>query len=408
MLLSLGLILTLGFIGGYLFSKIKIPGLVAMIIVGLIIGPYFLNLIDASILNISAEMRQIALIIILTRSGLNLDLASLKQIGRPAILMSFIPATLEIIGITIAAHLLLGLSIFEALLLGAVIAAVSPAVVSPRMINLIEKGYGSENEVPKLVLAGSSIDDIYVIVLFYAFLGLAKTNSFNAVTMLSIPLSIVLGIALGIVGGLLISVIFKKTNFLNAVNVLIVLMTSFLFVGLENILKAYVPISALLAIIVLAMTILLMNKKKAEALSKGYKVLWLVFEIILFVLVGATLDLSYAFSNIGPALLVLLIGLIFRAAGVLLSVMFTRFTLKEKVFIVLAYLPKATVQASIGGIALSMGLASGAIILTVSIISIFVTAPIGAFLIEYFGPKFLKKADDVDLENAHLVEEVPS
>lgn len=408
MLLSLGLILTLGFIGGYLFSKIKIPGLVAMIIVGLIIGPYFLNLIDASILNISAEMRQIALIIILTRSGLNLDLASLKKIGRPAILMSFIPATLEIIGITIAAHLLLGLSIFEALLLGTVIAAVSPAVVSPRMINLIEKGYGGENEVPKLVLAGSSLDDIYVIVLFYAFLGLTKTNSFNAVTMLSIPLSIVLGIALGIVGGLLISLIFKKSNFLNAVNVLIVLMTSFLFVGLENILKAYVPISALLGIIVLAMTILLMNKKKAEALSKGYKVLWLVFEIILFVLVGATLDLSYAFNNIGPALLVLLIGLIFRAAGVLLSIMFTRFTSKEKVFIVLAYLPKATVQASIGGIALSMGLASGAIILTVSIISIFVTAPLGAFLIEYFGPKLLKKADDVDLENAHLVEEVPS
>ena len=394
MLLSLGLILSLGFLGGFLFSKIRIPGLVAMIIVGLIIGPYMLNLIDASILNISAELRQIALIIILTRSGFNLDLASLKKIGRPAILMSFIPATLEIIGIMIFSHLLLDLSLFEGMLLGSVIAAVSPAVVSPRMINLIEKGYGSEKAVPKLVLAGSSVDDIYVIILFYAFLGLVETNVFVATNLVSIPLSIGLGIIFGLMMGLILSFILKKTTFPLVINMIIILATSFLMVGLENILKPYVAVSSLLGIIVLAMTLLFFNSEKVKNISKGYDALWQVFEIILFVLVGATLNLNYALSNMGPSLLVLLAGLTFRALGVGLSLLLTNYNYKERLFIMLAYIPKATVQASIGGVALSMNLASGQTILTVSIIAILITAPIGAFLIDFLAPRLLKKKEE--------------
>ena len=394
MLLSLGLIFSLGYLGGFLFSKIRIPGLVAMIIVGLIIGPYMLNLIDASILNISAELRQIALIIILTRSGFNLDLASLKKIGRPAILMSFIPATLEIIGIMIFSHLLLDLSLFEGILLGSVIAAVSPAVVSPRMINLIEKGYGSEKAVPKLVLAGSSVDDIYVIILFYAFLGLVETNVFVATNLVSIPLSIGLGIIFGLMMGLILSFILKKTTFPLVINMIIILATSFLMVGLENTLKPYVAVSSLLGIIVLAMTLLFFNSEKVKKINKGYDALWQVFEIILFVLVGATLNLSYALSNMGPSLLVLLAGLTFRTVGVGLSLFLTNYNYKERLFIMLAYIPKATVQASIGGIALSMNLASGQTILTVSIIAILITAPIGAFLIDFLAPRLLKKKEE--------------
>ena len=394
MLLSLGLILSLGFLGGFLFSKIRIPGLVAMIIVGLIIGPYMLNLIDASILNISAELRQIALIIILTRSGFNLDLASLKKIGRPAILMSFIPATLEIIGIMIFSHLLLDLSLFEGILLGSVIAAVSPAVVSPRMIRLIEKGYGSVKAVPKLVLAGSSVDDIYVIILFYTFLGLVETNVFVATNLVSIPLSIGLGIIFGLMMGLILSFILKKTTFPLVINIIIILATSFLMVGVENILKPYVAVSSLLGIIVLAMTLLFFNSEKVKNISKGYDALWQVFEIILFVLVGATLNLNYALSNMGPSLLVLLAGLTFRAVGVGLSLLLTNYNYKERLFIMLAYIPKATVQASIGGIALSMNLASGQTILTVSIIAILITAPIGAFLIDFLAPRLLKKKEE--------------
>ena len=394
MLLSLGLILSLGFLGGFLFSKIRIPGLVAMIIVGLIIGPYMLNLIDASILNISAELRQIALIIILTRSGFNLDLASLKKIGRPAILMSFIPATLEIIGIMIFSHLLLDLSLFEGILLGSVIAAVSPAVVSPRMIRLIEKGYGSEKAVPKLVLAGSSVDDIYVIILFYAFLGLVETNVFVATNLVSIPLSIGLGIIFGLLMGLILSFILKKTTFPLVINMIIILATSFLMVGVENMLKPYVAISSLLGIIVLAMTLLFFNSEKVKNINKGYDALWQVFEVILFVLVGATLNLNYALSNMGPSLLVLFAGLTFRALGVGLSLLLTNYNYKERLFIMLAYIPKATVQASIGGVALSMNLASGQTILTVSIIAILITAPIGAFLIDFLAPRLLKQKED--------------
>jgi NhaP-type Na+/H+ or K+/H+ antiporter len=374
-----------------------------MIIVGLIIGPYALNLLDQSLLDISSYLRQIALVIILTRSGLNLDFSSLKKMGRPALLMSFVPASLEIIGVTLASYFFLGLTIFEGMLLGSVLAAVSPAVISPRMIHLIEKGYGKEREVPKLILAGASLDDIYVIVLFYGFLGLVETNTFNPLTLLEIPLSIGLGILLGLVVGFILSLILKHTKFTKTVNLIILLSVSLLLVGLEAILAPYVSASSLLGVIVLAMVILFTNKVKAKELASGYNTLWQIFEIILFVLVGASLDLSVALTNLGPGLLVLLIGLLFRTLGVILSISFTAYTFKEKVFIIIAYIPKATVQASIGAIALSRGLVAGSIILSMAVLSILVTAPLGAFLVDTFASKLLKKNEG---ENA--VKEVVS
>ena len=393
MILSLGLILILGFIIGWLLSKIKIPGLVGMIIVGLLIGPYCLGLIDEKILSISTELRQVALVIILTRSGLNLDIDSLRKIGRPAILMSFIPATLEIIGTTLISQLLLEITIFESILLGTVLAAVSPAVVSPRMIKLIEERFGENHQVPKLILAGSSVDDIYVIVLFYTFLGLVGNNTFDFVSITMIPVTIILGVLLGIIVGLILSYILKKTNFKTAINILIIISSSFLMIGLENMLKDYISISSLLGIMVTGIVLLFRNKEKAKELSDGYNNLWIFFEIILFVLVGATVDFSYAINNGLIAILILMIGLLFRTLGVLLCLIKTKLTFKERLFTILAYIPKATVQASIGGIALSLGLSCGSIILTVSVISILITAPIGAILIDNLSSKLLDRTD---------------
>ena len=264
MILSIGLILILGFIVGWLLSKIKIPGLVGMIIIGLLIGPYCLGLIDEKVLSISTELRQIALVIILTRSGLNLDIDSLKKIGRPAILMSFVPATCEIIGVTLISQLLLEITIFESILLGTVLAAVSPAVVSPRMIKLIEERFGENHQVPKLILAGSSVDDIYVIVLFYAFLGLVQNNTFDFVSISMIPVTIILGVLLGVIIGLILSYVLKKTNFKTSINILMILSSSFLLIGLENILKDYISISSLLGIMVMGIVILFRDKEKAK------------------------------------------------------------------------------------------------------------------------------------------------
>ena len=393
MIFSLGLILILGFIIGWLLSKIKIPGLFGKIIVGLLIGPYCLGLIDEKILSISTELRQVALVIILTRSGLNLDIDSLKKIGRPAILMSFIPATLEIIGVALISQLLLEITIFESILLGTVLAAVSPAVVSPRMIKLIEERFGENHQVPKLILAGSSVDDIYVIVLFYTFLGLVGNNTFDFVSITMIPVTIILGVLLGIIVGLILSYILKKTNFKTAINILIIISSSFLMIGLENMLKDYISISSLLGIMVTGIVLLFRNKEKAKQLSDGYNNLWIFFEIILFVLVGATVDFSYAINNGLIAILILIIGLLFRTLGVLLCLIKTKLTFKERLFTILAYIPKATVQASIGGIALSLGLSCGSIILTVSVISILITAPIGAILIDNLSSKLLDRTD---------------
>ncbi len=390
--ISLGIILLGGFIIGFILEKIHIPSFIGMIILGLLLGPTILNIIDPTILSVSSQLRQLALVIILTRSGLNLDLRGLKKVGRSAILMCFLPATFEIVAVGISSHYLLNLSYIEGFLLGSVLAAVSPAVVSPRMIKLIEKGY-NHNNIPEIILAGSSADDTYTIILFYAFLGILSNNNFNALGVGLIPLTILSGILVGIIFGLILVYFYKRTNFSLVVNILIFFTTSLILVGGEELLKKYFDISALLAVMVMGIIILYKLPNKAKELSKGYNNIWKFFEIILFVLVGAAVDFKYILDSGMMGLLVLLIGLIFRSIGVYLCLIKTKLNLKERMFSIFAYLPKATVQASIGGIALSNGLNCGNLILAIAILAIVITAPLGGILIDFLGTKWLKKEE---------------
>ena len=381
--LSLFIIFTCGILGGFIFEKIKLPKLVWYIILGILIGPSVFNIVDDTLINISSYLRQIALVIILTRSGLSLDINNLRKIGRPAILMCFVPACFEIIGVTIFAPMFLSISYLEALLLGSVLAAVSPAVVVPRMIKLMEEGYGKEHSVPELIMAGASCDDIFVIVLFYSFKNLVATSSFDAWTISQIPLSIISGITLGIIVGVFIVLIINKLKMNKVINVIFMLGASFGMLALENALKGYFSISSLLAIIVMALIINIFKKEEAKEIQKTYNSLWNGFEILLFTLVGIATNINYAFSKDGAILVgVVLIALIFRSLGVIICLIATRFNKKEKLFIIFSYLPKATVQASIGAIALSEGLDCGTVILTGAVISILITAPLGAILMD--------------------------
>ncbi|WP_211321068.1 cation:proton antiporter [Anaeroplasma bactoclasticum] len=396
--LSLFLIFTCGILGGFIFEKIKLPKLVWYIILGILIGPSVFNIVDNTLIDISSYLRQIALVIILTRSGLSLDIHNLKKIGRPAIFLCFIPATFEIIGITIFAPIFLGISYIEALLLGSVIAAVSPAIVVPRMIKLMEEGYGKKNSVPEVIMAGASCDDIFVIVLFYSFKELAKNSNFNLWNITQIPLSIVSGITLGILVGFLIVFIIHKLKMSTIIHVILMLGTSFGILYLEALLKPYFSISSLLAIIVMALTVNIFKKKEAKDMQKTYNSLWSGFEILLFTLVGIATNIHYAFSRDGAILVgIICIALIFRSIGVFISILATSFTKKEKLFIIFSYLPKATVQASIGAIALTEGLACGSIVLTGAVISILITAPLGAILMDNTYKKLLEK-DIIDSE----------
>lgn len=390
--ISLGLILLGGFIIGFILEKIHIPSFIGMIILGLLLGPTILNIIDPTILSISSQLRQLALVIILTRSGLNLDLRGLKKVGRSAILMCFLPATFEIVAVGISSHYLLNLSYIEGFLLGSVLAAVSPAVVSPRMIKLLEKGY-NHNNIPEIILAGSSADDTYTIILFYAFLGILSNNNFNGLGVGLIPLTILSGILVGIIFGLILVYFYKRTNFSLVINILIFFTTSLILVGGEELLKKYFDISALLAVMIMGIIILYKLPNKAKELSKGYNNIWKFFEIILFVLVGAAVDFKYILDSGLIGLLVLLIGLIFRSIGVYLCLIKTKLNLKERMFCIFAYLPKATVQASIGGIALSNGLNCGNLILAIAVLAIVITAPLGGILIDFLGTKWLKKEE---------------
>ncbi len=384
MLTSLALIFLLGLSFGSVFNKLKLPSLLGMIITGMILSPYALNLLDDSILSISAELRQLALVIILTRAGLSLDIADLKKVGRPAILMCFVPACFEIVGAIVFALKLLNMTILEAAIMGSVIAAVSPAVIVPRMIKLMEEGYGKKNSIPQLLLAGSSVDDVFVIVMFTAFTSLATGNHVTAISFLQIPISIILGIVLGIVIGFLLSIFFKKLHMRDSIKVLIILSVSFLLIELQNRLEGIVPISGLLAIM---STGIIINQKYnilAKRLSDKYNRLWVASEIVLFVLVGATVDLSYALNAGFVAIIVVLGALIFRMAGVFTCLLKTKLNIKERAFCMMAYTPKATVQAAIGAIPLTMGLACGQKVLTVAVLAILITAPLGALCVDKF------------------------
>lgn len=394
MLFSIALILLLGLLLSSFFQKIKLPGLLGMIIVGIILSPYALNLIDESILNISADLRQIALVIILTRAGLALDLSDLKKVGRPAILMCFVPACIEMLGTILIAPVLFGITHLEAAIMGSVLAAVSPAVIVPRMIRLIEEGYGTNKGIPELLLAGASVDDVFVIVMFTAFTSLVSTGELSVISFLQIPVSIILGIAAGILVGSLLIRFFRRFHMRDSVKLLIILSFSFLLIELQNRLEGIIPISGLLGIMSLGIVMKKNYPVLAQRLSGKYNKLWVAAEVFLFVLVGATVDLRYAVSAGMNAILLLLAALLFRMLGVALSLIKTNLSHRERLFCMLAYLPKATVQAAIGAIPLSMGLACGQIVLTVAVLSILITAPLGAVCVDNLYTKLLHKADE--------------
>ena len=391
MLTSIALILLLGLLLGSVFSKLRLPSLLGMMIVGIVLSPHALNLIDQSILDISTDLRQVALVIILTRAGLSLNVADLKKAGRPAILMCFVPACIEIIGTVILAPSLLGVTVLEAAIIGSVIAAVSPAVIVPRMIRLMDEGYGKERGIPQLILAGASVDDVFVIVVFTAFLSLASTGTVSAGSFLQIPVSIITGICIGAATGGILTGFFRKFHMRDSVKILIILSFSFLLLELQNRLEGILPVSGLLAIMSLGIVIKQTYAVLAERLAVKYNKLWVAAEVFLFVLVGATVDLRYV-ADAGVFAVLLVFGaLVFRMLGVALSLVKTKLTKRERLFCMIAYTPKATVQAAIGAIPFSMGMACGQTVLTVAVLSILITAPFGAVCIDNLYKKLLEK-----------------
>lgn len=391
MLLSIALILLVGMSMGWLCRKMKLPGLLGMLATGIVLGPYVLDLLDPSILGISAELRKIALIIILTRVGLGLDLSGLKKIGRPAVLMCFVPASFELFGMLLLAPRLMGLSILEAAVMGAVLAAVSPAVVVPRMVKLMDEGYGVKEGIPQLILAGASVDDVYVIVLFSTFTGMMQGTGASVIRFINIPVSILLGIAIGLGIGVLLAYFFQKIHMRDTSKVLIILSISFLLVVLEDYLATPITFSALIAVMFIGIGLQRKREVVAKRLSAKYGKLWVAAEVFLFVLVGATVNIGYI-GKVGIKALIVIAGaLVFRMFGVLVCLLGTEIKGKERMFTMLAYTPKATVQAAIGGIPLSLGFACGESVLAVSVLAIVLTAPLGAFAIDLTYKKFLKK-----------------
>lgn len=390
-ILDLAIILILGFISGFIMEKIKLPKIIGMIIIGILIGPSFLNIISSEMISQSANLRMIALVIILTRSGLSIDYKKLKKAGLSAFLMCFIPAVFEIIGVLVLGPLLLKISIIESLLLGSVLAAVSPAIVVPRMIKIKQEGYGIKKGISDIILTGASLDDIFVIVLFYAFLSLHHSNQIDLNTFIKIPVQIILGVFIGLISGYLISVIFKKVKTNLTSKIIIVFSISLLLVGLEELLKYYFPFSGLVSVIALGMMILIKDNDTACEIENGYKKIWQVFEIILFVLVGISLNFNEALSYGFMPILVIIGALIFRMIGAYVSLIFSDLSKNEKVFVMISYIAKATVQASIGPIALANNLPVGNLVLTVAVLSILISAPIGALLIDKSYQKLLKK-----------------
>ena len=391
MLLSIALILIVGMSMGWICQKCKLPSLLGMLATGVILGPYVLNLLDSSILGISSELRKIALIIILTRAGLGLDLSGLKKIGRPAVLICFVPASFELLGMILIAPKLMGLSLLEAAIMGAVLAAVSPAVVVPRMVKLMDEGYGVKEGIPQLILAGASVDDVYVIVLFSTFVGMMQGEGASVLSFVNIPVSILLGIAIGLLIGFILAYFFKRVHIRDTSKVLIILSISFLLVVLEDALTTAITFSALIAIMFIGIGLQRNREVVAKRLSVKYGKLWVAAEVFLFVLVGATVNIGYL-GKVGVQALVVIIGaLAFRMLGVFVCLLGTRLKRKERLFVMMAYTPKATVQAAIGGIPLALGFACGDTVLTVAVLAIVLTAPLGAFAIDFSYKKLLRQ-----------------
>ena len=393
MLTSLALIFLVGMGFGWLVTRLRLPSLLGMLLTGILLGPHVLNLLDESILGISADLRQLALIIILTRAGLSLNIDDLKKVGRPAVLLCFVPACFEMAGMVVLAPRLLGLSVLDAAILGAVIAAVSPAVIVPKMLRLMELGYGTKHSIPQMILAGASVDDVFVIVMFTAFTGLAQGGTVSPATFVQIPVSIVTGVAFGLLAGVAFSAVYRRIHVRDSVKVVVLLSLSFLFVALENAVKGIVPFSGLLAVMSCGIAVNRRRPELAARLSGKYNRLWVAAEVLLFVLVGATVDIGYAAAAGVAAVLVVLGALVFRMVGVFVCVAGTKLTRKERLFCMLAYTPKATVQAAIGSVPLSMGLGCGQIVLTVVVVAILLTAPLGAFAIDLTYRRLLGTSD---------------
>lgn len=392
MLKSIALIMLIGMSSGWVCRKVKLPGLLGMLFTGIILGPYVFNLLDSSILLVSADIRKIALVIILTRAGLTLNLEDLKKVGRPAFLMCFVPATFEMLGMIILAPRLLSVSLIEAAVIGAVVAAVSPAVVVPKMIKLMEDGYGTKQGIPQLILAGASVDDVYVIVMFTAFTSLAQGSNVSVMSFVNIPVSIIFGIIIGIIIGKALAVVWKKVHIRDTVKAAIFLSVALLLVDIEASLNTPITFASLISVMFIGIALKKDRPEVAFRLSQKYNKMWVWAEVMLFVLVGATVDIGYV-AYAGVSSIVIIIGaLIFRMAGVALCMAGTKLKLKERVFCMLAYTPKATVQAAIGGVPLSMGLACGNTVLTVAVLAIIITAPLGAFAIDMTYRKLLKKS----------------
>lgn len=399
MLTSLALIFLVGLSAAGICSKLHLPRIIGMLVTGIILGPYVLDMLDSSILGISSELRQMALVIILIKAGLSLDIEDMKKIGRPAILMSFLPAVFEIAAFILFAPSILDITRIEAAIMGAVLGAVSPAVVVPRMVNLIEGGWGTQKSIPQLILAGASLDDVFVIVLFTTFLGMGQGNGVHLADFVGIPVSILLGILLGAVVGLLLVWLFesrysRQSLIRNSTKVIIILGVSFLLLAVEDWLEGTVPVSGLLAIMSMAMLIATKSVPSVtKRLSEKYGKLWIAAELILFVMVGAAVDIRYTMQAGLSAVLMIFIGLLCRSVGVWLCLLGTPLDRKERLYCVIAYLPKATVQAAIGSVPLSLGLPCGKIVLSVAVLSILITAPLGAIGMDMSYPKLLKKSE---------------
>lgn len=388
MLLSLAIIFLAGLFAAAVFERIGLPRIIGMLGVGIVVSPYVLGLLDDSILGISSELRQIALIIILIKAGLSLDLSDLKKVGRPAVMMSFVPACCEIVGYVVFAPLLLGVNRIEAAVMGAVLSAVSPAVVVPRMVRLIEEKYGTDKSIPQMILAGASCDDIFVIILFSTFVTMAQGGTVHAADFLNIPISIVLGVIMGALVGMAVYFLFESSykhnrKIRSSTKVIIMLGTAFLLMSIETLAKPYVAISGLLAVVAMACVIKLKSEKRVTArLSEKFGKLWIAAEVVLFVLVGAAVDVRYTLTAGISAVLMIFAALAFRAVGVFICMLGTKLNAKERLFCVIAYLPKATVQAAIGSVPLSLGLPCGKIVLSVAVLAILITAPLGSIGID--------------------------
>lgn len=397
MLTSLSLIFLVGLAMAAICQRIKVPRIIGMLLTGIILGPFVLNVLDSSILNISAELRQIALIIILIKAGLSLNLSDLKKVGRPAVMMACVPACMEIIGYFLFAPKLLGVSSIDAAVMGAVLAAVSPAVVVPRMIHLIENKYGTDKSIPQLILAGASCDDIFVIVLFSTFVSMAEGGKANIMDFANIPVSIILGILLGAFVGFVLALFFEtayvhKQIVRNSMKVVIVLGVSFMLMAIETWAKGMVSVSGLLAVVSMACVLKIKSVSSvSQRLSEKFGKLWIAAEVILFVLVGSAVDIRYTLNAGIVAVGMIFIALVFRSVGVMICMLGTQLTFKERLFCVISYLPKATVQAAIGSVPLSLGLPCGKIVLSVAVLSIIITAPLGAFGIDMGYKLLLKK-----------------